>query len=305
MATHTQFKPLMKGKYDPTSHQAINDFLNEVWDYGDEVYTFLCTQDRNGGSWREHAIQGGRSSCITQLLEAYSPRKFDWYFCPNSFAEPKRQRSCALPTHYAWADIDDAEPARFMPQPTTLWKTSPGRFQGLWRSNRLLSIREAEGASKRLWKEFGGDCAWSITKVLRVPGTLNHKPSYETPRVKLIRSLAGGVSLEKYVSEVPATAVRRDSEIRFDGVSARDALKRYRHKIGCEVSQLIIGKKAMRPDRSKRIFQIVTALAAAHASLNEIAAVLWENPYFLSKWGKDEAALHAEIDRILSRDGED
>lgn len=300
MVTQNQFKPLMKGKYDSTSHRAIFDFLNEIWDFDDELYSFLCTRDRSGGGWREHVIQGDRTQRVEGLLKAFSPEKFDWYFCPNHFSEPKRQRASALPTRYAWADIDDADPARFMPQPTMLWKTSPGRFQGLWLSNRLLSVNEAEGASKGLWKAFGGDCAWSITKVLRVPGTLNHKPSYKTPRVKLIHALAGAVSLEKFVSAAPATE-RRDSEIRFDGEVARDILKRYRHKIGCEVSQLIVAKKAIRPDRSKRIFQIVTALAEAHASQNEIAAILWENPYFLSKWGKDETALRSEIERILAR----
>ena len=37
---------------------------------------------------------------------------------------------------------------------------------------------------------------------------------------------------------------------------------------------------------------------------DEIATVLWHNPYFLAKHGKNLPALHAELGRILSKLGD-
>ncbi len=44
----------------------------------------------------------------------------------------------------------------------------------------------AEQISRNIWAKDGGDKGgWSVTKMLRLPGTINHKPEYRKPVVTL------------------------------------------------------------------------------------------------------------------------
>ncbi len=73
-------------------------------------------------------------------------------------ARPSRRAGTALPGRVAWADVDGgwtAERALDQPEP-------PARLEA-W--NRRLAVL------------LGADAGWSETKLLRLPGTLNHKPA--------------------------------------------------------------------------------------------------------------------------------
>jgi hypothetical protein len=62
-------------------------------------------------------------------------------------------------------------------------------------------------------------------------------------------------------------------------------------------------KRVYERDRSKCIFEIVAGLHDAGATSDEIASVLWHNPYFVSKHGQDRRTLGAEMGRIISKLG--
>ena len=85
----------------------------------------------------------------------------------------------AYETCYAHVDIDGADPAAFEPPPMLLVETSPGHTQGVWEFATMVEPKVAESVSRHLTRTYGGDAnGWSITKFLRCPGSLNHKPMY-------------------------------------------------------------------------------------------------------------------------------
>lgn len=297
---------LLKMKLVPwnsTVRSCIADFLVTLWQYEESAYTFIGT--RLGDKWQDHPITGNRRKRIREILKAHSAREYDIYFCPNAFSKPIRRKQYALPSRYAWCDIDDAHPHVYDPLPNILWETSPGRYQGLWIWRDVSEGVIAEQYSKNLVYRHGGDrTGWSITKMLRLPGTINHKESYDRPVVRLHhydsapKRMPLSLAFVKLDDVIPSSV-----EIDLSTYDSAEILKRYRRKIGTEVSQLIVAKKVTRPDRSKRVFQIVAALIEAGASDGEIAAVLLVNAYFLSKWGADADEAHGQIAQIRARLG--
>jgi hypothetical protein len=86
----------------------------------------------------------------------------------------------------------------------------------------------------------------------------------------------------------------------------RSVYLRYRKMLHPRVKFLIDYKQAagFEGDRSKCIYEIVADLHRVKASADEIETILWHNPYFLAKHGKDLPALHTELGRILSKLGD-
>lgn len=86
----------------------------------------------------------------------------------------------------------------------------------------------------------------------------------------------------------------------------RSVYLRYRKMLHPRVKFLIDYQQAagFEGDRSKCIYEIVADLHRVKASADEIETILWHNPYFLAKHGKDLPALHAELERILSKLGD-
>ena len=279
---------------------AAISFLEKLWVYEADAFTFLSVRRANGGRWRDYAICGNRPDRLRELLERHPADDNDIYFCPNAFSEPSRVAHHALPTRYAWSDIDADDPTEFDPEPGILWESSPGRYQALWVWKRAAAGLTAEQYSRNLWKLYGGDSGgWSITKSLRLPGTINHKPQYARPYVRLIRFDSRPQRMPLKLAFAPLmdfrTSERGINPTAFDPV---EVIKRYRRKVRLEVRHLLTAVRVLRGDRSKRVFQIVAELVAVGASDDEIASVLWVNPYFLDKWGRDVAALERQIHRI-------
>jgi hypothetical protein len=86
----------------------------------------------------------------------------------------------------------------------------------------------------------------------------------------------------------------------------RSIYRRYWKKLHPRTRFLIESKQVapFERDRSKCIFEIVADLHRAGASVPEIAAVLWCNPYFISKYGKRLDKLHRELGSILPKLGD-
>lgn len=111
-----RFEPLATGRSGSATIVAAIDFVAEQWDgYSPDAYTFLGT--RRGERWRDHPISGNRWRAIEAVFADYPPDRNDLYFCPNAFSEPSRRTEYALPSRYAWCDIDDADPAGYDPAP--------------------------------------------------------------------------------------------------------------------------------------------------------------------------------------------
>ena len=282
-------------------HTAIVRFLDEVWDYSHAEYTFLYTRCSGTDRMTPRPLRGDRSKKVRQLLKECPPEAYDYYFCPNSFDAPRNIKERALPTRYAWADIDGADPAGFKPKPNILWETSVGRYQGLWIWKSEASPREAEQYSMNLWKRYGGDSgAWAANKLLRVPGTINHKPIRHGARVRLLH-------FNDRPKSIP-TAIRKLNSVEETfGISGvldplmhdpEVLMRHYRTKMGPSAGTFMRAKRVTYEDRSVAVGCIIAKLVELGADNNKIASILWVNVYFNAKWPGDLPKLERQILKI-------
>lgn len=269
------------------------------------VEGFVCLAARNASTdhWVERCFDViNERGAIKRFLKDHPSRVWHLYYCPNAFAEPKRLAIHALPTPFAWCDIDGGDPYKFDPRPTILVETSPGRYQGIWELDRAIEPKEAEALSKGLTYRFGGDPnGWSITKLLRVPETVNHKPEYDMPGVSIEEDSGKPIRVwteREYTTTVPAI-IDADPH-RHDW---QEVVRRFRPKLSGNMYRLMTDTWCISHDRSRCVFMIISALHEAGALPNEIAAVVWRSPYFISKYGQRRDRLNAELGRILAKIG--
>lgn len=297
------YRPLTTGKASRSAVQASIGFLLDLWDYDADAYTFIGT--RQGERWRDHPIKGDREAQIAAILTAHPADRFNLYFCPNAFAQPQRKTIHALPSRYAWCDIDDADPAGYDPEPNILWETSPGRFQGLWLWRKSADGHIAEQYSRNIWVKDGGDKGgWSITKMLRLPGSVNHKPAYAKPVVTLRAYDSRPQRLPASIRTVitSSTPRARPTVAPLDG-DAVAIMRRYRRCMGLAAGTLMTAKRVMRDDCSGAVFHIAVKMIECGASDDEIACVLLANPYFIDKWGTDLGEAQDQIAQVHVRKG--
>ncbi|NRG17573.1 hypothetical protein HPQ64_07720 [Rhizobiales bacterium] len=287
-------------------------FLQDVWDFwddiGDPVYTFLAFKKVTTGKWVEQAIKASDGlSEVTLLLTKYPRWDYDQYYCPNPFSEPRRKRQYALPTRFGWCDMDESDPEEYDPWASLVWETSPDRYQGLWVWDKTHSAGEAEKFSKALAYRHGGDKnGWSATKMLRLIGSVNHKPEYDEPFVHTVYC-----DWTKIASRpMPLKGRRHSWPVSMAEVDANPnkhdrlaVLKKYWKELHPKVRTLIRNRKAYEPNRSAQIFHMIAGLHEAGASHDEIAAALWDSPYFFEKHGYDIGKLNDEIGRVVGRLG--
>jgi len=296
-----RYRPLTTGKTSRAATEAATRFLVDLWDYEPRAYTFIGT--RRGDRWRDHAISGDRGAKIAAIIAAHPADRFDIYFCPNAFAGPHRRTGLALPSRCAWCDIDDADPDAYDPQPNILWETSPSRFQGIWLWREASPGDIAEQISRNIWAKDGGDKGgWSVTKMLRLPGTINHKPQYRKPVVTLQVYDPRPQKLPRSILAASAGTTATDAgKVEITGLDPNKIMRRYRRRMGLQAGTLMTATCIMRPDRSGAVYLIVVGMIEAGAQDSEIAAVLLVNPYFTSKWGTDVATAEDQIFRIRAR----
>jgi len=98
-------------------------------------------------------------------------------------ARPSRQAGTALPGRVAWADVDGpwtAERARALERLAgrPVWQVRSGTGRHLYLPlDQPEPPERLEAWNRRLAVLLGADAGWSETKLLRLPGTLNHKPA--------------------------------------------------------------------------------------------------------------------------------
>jgi len=305
----THFAALAGGVSRLNTNAAIVAFMADIWGvYDSRAYTFMGTKGA-GGQWRDHPIRGRRERKVARILEKFPADRNDIYFCPNAFSERHRKTEFALPSRYAWCDIDDANPDGYDPQPSILWETSPGHFQGIWIWDANFSGEVAQGYSRSIVYKDGGDKnGWSITKMLRVPGTLNHKPEYKLPVVTLRSFDATRRKLPKSILSYGAAKPKPTARKRTASTGSVDPLKhdpdevmaKYRKKVRSSTCSLVTAGRVIGSGRFMKVHRIALEYTEAGASDDEVAAVVWRSIYFQDKWYGDFNALEREVAKARS-----
>lgn len=248
--------------YPSTGAHTLTDparFIAAVWraqrtPTDTSAYGFYSIKNWTTGEWRDHPTL---TAGDTEELPVH-----DLYFTPHLFAEPRRLRRNALGGRWLFADLDAVDPDGLDIRPTIAWETSPHRYQCLWLLDRALNPRRLESLNHRLTYYTGADRGgWSLTKVLRVPGSTSTK--YEDPfPVRLMwssalvhsadtfRELLADVELPEEVHTLDMPAVRDLPD--FD-----DLYRRRRSRLPVRARQLIRTQDVVTgDDRSKRLWEL-------------------------------------------------
>jgi hypothetical protein len=290
---------ISKAKHDTT---VITKFLHDVWAYHEEdSYVCICARRSTDKRFYTHPVRPHDERRIQKIVSGFDD--YDLYFTPNSFSEQKRRRQYALPTRYAWCDLDGGDPDRLPICPQALWMTSPGRYQALWRWEKVEAVADAEAYSKAFAQFSEDGTGWEITKLLRVPGSINNKPEYGAPRVTLVRPFAGKSIAERPTpARVPklrpvCLADVGDDGIDFDNLPDYRAVQRKypkaKNRYGMSIRSYM--GPAAQGKRSSTVAAIAIAYAKEGAAPDEIASVVMASKAFQSKWGDSRRDAAREV----------
>lgn len=110
------------------------------------------------------------------------------WFGVNLLSKPERIKENCLPHDIVWADLDTCHPSLLDPSPQVVIESSPDRYQALWKLDDDVPPTIAEEYARRIYSKYkinGVDSGWALTKLLRVPYTINYKYQ-STPIVKIV-----------------------------------------------------------------------------------------------------------------------
>lgn len=241
------------------SYAIARAFVEEVWHQQrkETSNTFLSVKDWDTGEWEDH------------LYDGEIPTVEDLYFAPNTYSGDRRQKNLCLPGRWLYADLDEVDPESLSTalRPTLAWETSPGRWQAMWLLRRSLKPATLGALNQRLTYFTGADKGgWSLTKVLRVPGSYSNKredrykvelawddgPTYEASDIlHLVRDV-----------ETPATVSKSLPDLKLPTADAARLYKRHRTKLGVEARRLLKAKRAD-ADRSEVLWKLERMLLEA------------------------------------------
>lgn len=162
--------------------QAI-DFITTI--LGDaEGYFFLAWKDDDGELNQSKAFKYPENKkAIERYIKVHTDE--DLYFSPMLYSAPRRKTELATVAPVVWSDTDLFDPQGFRVRPSIHVQTSPDKSHSYWLLPspvmavtasdiaRNIAHTHAEKVNKQ---EVGTDpSGWMMTKLLRVPGTVNTK----------------------------------------------------------------------------------------------------------------------------------
>lgn len=154
--------------------------VTDIWDEQPGDWFFACAKKADGG-----LISQGFSRLnfhrVRNFIDLHDDKNV--YACPHGFSKPIRRAIYAVEGRYLYADLDSVEPSSLSLRPTMALQSSPGRYVGLWRTDKTAT----KFLNQRLTHFVGADKGgWDPTQLLRMfPGRRNYKYGDE-PLVKLM-----------------------------------------------------------------------------------------------------------------------
>ena len=256
------------------------EFLSTVW-RNKAGYGFLCFKPKDAWSglkaWKEYPLQLPISEAKIEEAQAKYPiEDFDWYFSPCTFSSNKRQARFAQPTDLLWSDVDEGNVNKLGKEPFLLWKTSRGRHAAIWRQDQIVTPDLVEATNGYIAKVIGADPSGKdLSQVLRVVGTINHKPN-KGNEVILISS-----SVNKYNF--------REETLRglFLSQDIPDAIIK------------ALGEDVADKDRSAKIYYIARSLFERGFTRNMVIEILKYSKW--NKFGSDSKRLEDDVDRVWKK----
>lgn len=262
-----------------------------VWRKQPGQYFCLSTKDR-GGRWKDHFFKRSQLKQVPQFVKDNTDK--DVYWCPHGFTKPRRLAEYSVLPSLCWSDLDEADPRRMKPQPTIAWQSSPGRFVGLWITDKPITL----DINRRLTYYVEGDRGcWNLGRVLRVPSTFNYKYP-NTPRVRMLWQDGPTFAIKELEHLLGKT-----EDPGPDFGDAHAIYQKYSKKMSPYCRRELMTKKVPKPGkRSEVLWRLNNELAEAGMTEEERFIILR-----VSKWNKfagrtnGDAQLRREIQKATSQ----
>lgn len=246
-------------------------WLEMVWDAQphDFGYIFLSCKTQDG-RWVE--IHGQLAEGVDAIWDKLPPDAMDIYFCPNVFSQPHRRIEYAMPSVWLHADLDEVNPHGVELPVTVAWMTSKKRYQCLWRLRQPVKHEVHKALNQRITYMVGADKGgWSITKVLRVPGTRNYKR--KTPEKVSVLWIDGQWysprAVLNSVRHVKTLEQATFKDLKLPEITSNALYHKYRRKLSKRAIALIKAKTAEVGERSDRLWELECLLLDAGLTAEE------------------------------------
>jgi hypothetical protein len=258
--------------------------IRKLWREQEGKFFCISTRVPNvDNTWKDHFFSKDQFMEIPKWLEEHS--HLDIYFCPHGFNRRSRTNEEAVAPKLLWADLDEVNP-ELIPQrlkPTMAFKSSEGRFVGLWViTDKAMTLELNRRINFHLCPE--SHSSWILTKALRMPGTMNRK---YTPPQKVVTLWTDG---PKYTFAKLDKLLPNFDEGEVNGNSAREIFNRYRKFIPSAVQRDMFGTAAIPGKRSQMMWKIIMLFVEAGASEEEVYEIVR-----VSRWNKFAGMRNEEL----------
>lgn len=284
-------------------------FLVQIFSQQCERGDYVILAAKDGKFWRDVPIKYGKniSEKLKEFFQAYPPEKYDLYWSPMPYTQPKRQNRFSVDTKFMAQDIDECEdPSSISPKPSYIWESSPNKYQGLWELDRYINEQEYTPLNKALAAHIGCDDCFDFAHVYRIPGTINHKYKNSPPvgQVKSTKALYKPRDIRKAVGGVTTTPKQEKAHSASPAASEQDMLAERRiyakYSIPKKVRDTLALQSLNGVDRSSTIWYVERSLHELGMTPQEIILLI-KNSVFNKYRGRadEDARLHKELEKII------
>ena len=279
-------------------------FLKEVFSKQCQNGDYIILAARKDKTWKDVPIKYNQNNIEKKLKEFNDTYKgYDMYWSPMPYSGPNRRIVNFIESKYLVQDIDEhTNPMGIEPQPSYIWESSPGKYQGLWELDRYIEANQYDEINPALARHIGCDSCFDVTHVYRIPGNINYKyknkPKVQSPiHTKMIYKPKVIAKAVKAVSNKNNNEEPISSNVDL-GNQERKIYAKY--NIPKKVRDLLALDDITSLDRSSTIWYIENKLHELGLAPNEIILLVKNSAFNKYKGRKDEdKRLRKELDKII------
>jgi hypothetical protein len=264
-----------------------------LWKQQSGKFFCLSTKDPETKKWRDKFFHRDELYKVDKFLNDNRGR--DIYACPHGFSRERRLKPYAVPPKLLWADLDERDPRKIKIKPTIAFESSPGRYVGLWVTDRPVT----EELNRRLAYFLGSDkSGWDFTQVLRlISGTINHKYEAE-PKVKIVWRDGPEYTIAEIEKRLPKDAAPGDSGQESDAAAV---FKKYERKLPHWVRRELVGGKPVPGKRSEMLWKLEQTLIEKGLTTGEAFLLIKSSPWnkFAGRRDEDDQ-LRRELEKAVN-----
>lgn len=259
---------------------------------GPDRYQFEKWIERDGGRWPDD-----RERFLIEAIDKSA--ECDVYVAPYLRSSASRKKGSALPSNIIFADVDEHRDEnrgfeRILIGPGGLLVDSGHGQHPYLRLPGELEPAELEQWNRRLARLLHADAGWAENKVLRLPGTWNHKDRARGGRSTPVRLVEFKPALKDW-SPAELAELLPELDVLADASGNGALVPRMPEKVPAHLRARL---NETPTDRSKQSYAFVAACLDAGLSGEETLALALEHGPTKAKFGERAAT---EIERSINK----